>query len=48
MLKNFDTVPGFYAAGLYINCQVVEAGLKATGGDVATRKSSWRRCARSI
>jgi branched-chain amino acid transport system substrate-binding protein len=34
MLKNFNTVPGFYAAGLYINCQVVEAGLKAAGGDV--------------
>jgi branched-chain amino acid transport system substrate-binding protein len=34
MLKNFNSVPGFYAAGLYINCQVVEAGLKATGGDV--------------
>src|SRR5277367_2804334 len=37
MLKNFNTVPGFYAAGLYINCQVVEAGLKATGGDVGDK-----------
>jgi branched-chain amino acid transport system substrate-binding protein len=34
MLKNFNVVPGFYAAGLYINCQVVEAGLQATGGNV--------------
>src|SRR6202161_949186 len=33
MAKNFNTIPGFYAAGLYINCQVVEAGLKATGGN---------------
>jgi branched-chain amino acid transport system substrate-binding protein len=38
MLKNFNTVPGFYAAGLYINCQVVDAGLKATGGDVADKE----------
>src|SRR3984885_7114591 len=29
MAKNFNNVPGFYAAGLYINCQVVEAALKA-------------------
>ena len=33
MLKNFDTVPGQYAALLYVNCQVVEAGLKALNGD---------------
>jgi branched-chain amino acid transport system substrate-binding protein len=32
MLKNFNSVPGFYAAGLYVNCEVVEAGLKAAGG----------------
>jgi branched-chain amino acid transport system substrate-binding protein len=32
MIKNFNVVPGFYAAGLYVNCQVVEAALKA-GGD---------------
>jgi len=37
MLKNFGVVPGFYAAGLYINCQVVEAALKATGGDVSDK-----------
>ena len=33
MLKNFNTVPGQYAGLLYVNCQVVEAGLKALGGD---------------
>ncbi|MBX6328335.1 MAG: ABC transporter substrate-binding protein [Pseudolabrys sp.] len=38
MLKNFDTVPGFYAAGLYVNCQVVEAGLKALNGDASDKE----------
>jgi branched-chain amino acid transport system substrate-binding protein len=32
MFKDYNVVPGFYAAGLYINCMVVEAGLKASGG----------------
>jgi branched-chain amino acid transport system substrate-binding protein len=32
MLKNFNVVPGFYAAGLYINCDVVNAALQSTGG----------------
>ncbi len=32
MVKDFKVVPGFYAAGLYINCDVVDAGLKASGG----------------
>jgi branched-chain amino acid transport system substrate-binding protein len=38
MRKNFDVIPGFYAAGLYINCQVADAALKATGGDVSDRE----------
>jgi branched-chain amino acid transport system substrate-binding protein len=38
MLKNFDTVPGFYAAGLYTNCEVVDAGLKAAGGDASDKE----------
>jgi branched-chain amino acid transport system substrate-binding protein len=33
MLKNYDTVPGQYAGCLYVNCQVVDAALKALGGD---------------
>jgi branched-chain amino acid transport system substrate-binding protein len=37
MLKNFDTVPGQYAGLLYVNCQVVEAGLKALGGDASDK-----------
>ncbi len=32
MLKNYNAVPGQYAALLYVNCQVVDAALKATGG----------------
>jgi len=30
--KNFNVVPGFYCAGLYVNCDVVNAALQATGG----------------
>jgi branched-chain amino acid transport system substrate-binding protein len=30
-------VPGFYAAGIFVNFQVIEAGLKATGGDIADK-----------
>ncbi len=33
MLKNFNTVPGQYAGLLYVNCDVVEAGLKALNGN---------------
>ncbi len=32
MAKDFNVEPGFYAAGLYVNCMVVEEGLKKTGG----------------
>jgi len=32
IMKNHNTIPGFYAAGIYINCQVVDAGLKAANG----------------
>jgi branched-chain amino acid transport system substrate-binding protein len=35
--KNFDVIPGFYAAGLYVNCQVVDAALKATNGDASDK-----------
>jgi len=37
MLKNFNVVPGFYAAGLYVNCEVADAGLKAVNGDASDR-----------
>ena len=32
MAKDYNVLPGFYAAGLYVNCQVVEAGLEKNGG----------------
>jgi branched-chain amino acid transport system substrate-binding protein len=38
MIKNHDAIPGFYAAGLYVNCQVVDAGLKAAGGDASNKE----------
>jgi branched-chain amino acid transport system substrate-binding protein len=37
MLKNYDAIPGQYAALLYGNCQVLDAGLKAAGGDGSDR-----------
>jgi branched-chain amino acid transport system substrate-binding protein len=37
MRKNFDVIPGQYAALLYGNCQVLDAGLKAAGGDASNR-----------
>jgi branched-chain amino acid transport system substrate-binding protein len=36
--KNYNVIPGFYAAGLYVNCQVVDAGLKAAGGDASDKQ----------
>ena len=38
MLKNFDAIPGQYAALLYGNCQVLDAGLKAVGGDAKDKE----------
>jgi branched-chain amino acid transport system substrate-binding protein len=38
MLKNYDTVPGQYAALLYVSCQVVDGGLKAVGGDASDKE----------
>ena len=38
MPKNYNTVPGFYAAGLYVNGQVVDAALKANGGGVGDKE----------
>ncbi len=38
MLKNYNAVPGQYAALLYVNCQVVDAALKATGGDAGDKE----------
>ncbi len=38
MIKNFNAVPGFYAAGIYVNFQVVAAALKAVGGDLLNKE----------
>jgi branched-chain amino acid transport system substrate-binding protein len=38
IMKNYNVIPGFYAAGLYVNCQVVDAGLKAAGGDASDKQ----------
>jgi branched-chain amino acid transport system substrate-binding protein len=38
IMKNYNVIPGFYAAGLYVNCQVVDAGLKAAGGDAGDKQ----------
>jgi branched-chain amino acid transport system substrate-binding protein len=37
IMKNYNVIPGFYAAGLYVNCQVVDAGLKALNGDAGDK-----------
>ncbi|MFZ3311474.1 MAG: ABC transporter substrate-binding protein [Xanthobacteraceae bacterium] len=37
MLTNYNAVPGQYAAILYVNCQVVDAALKALNGDASNR-----------
>jgi len=39
MEKDFKVLPGFYAAGLYVNCQVVEAGLQKTGGKTEDKEA---------
>ena len=38
IMKGYNVIPGFYAAGLYVNCQVVDAGLKAAGGDASDKQ----------
>jgi branched-chain amino acid transport system substrate-binding protein len=38
IMKDFNVVPGFYAAGLYVNCDVVEGGLKGAGGSTADKE----------
>ncbi|HEY1979360.1 MAG TPA: ABC transporter substrate-binding protein [Xanthobacteraceae bacterium] len=38
MMKGYDVIPGFYAAGLYVNCQVIDAALKAVGGNASDKE----------
>ena len=37
--KDYGNVPGFYAAGLYVNGQVVEAGLQKVNGDTGNKEA---------
>ncbi|HVA12278.1 MAG TPA: ABC transporter substrate-binding protein [Stellaceae bacterium] len=37
--RDYGNIPGFYAAGLYVNGQVVEAGLMKTGGDAGNKEA---------
>ena len=37
--KDYGNIPGFYAAGLYINGQVVEAGLQKVNGDTGNKEA---------
>jgi branched-chain amino acid transport system substrate-binding protein len=37
MSKNYNVIPGQYAAILYVSCQVVDAALKALGGDASDK-----------
>jgi branched-chain amino acid transport system substrate-binding protein len=37
MSKNYNAIPGQYAAILYVSCQVVDAALKALGGDASDK-----------
>src|ERR1700739_1949044 len=46
MLKNYDTIPGQYAGLLYVNCQVVEAALKAAGD--ATDKEKFMTALKAV
>ncbi|MGH7035164.1 MAG: ABC transporter substrate-binding protein [Stellaceae bacterium] len=40
MKKDYDAVAGFYAAGLYINGQVVEAALQELHGDTSNKEKT--------
>jgi len=37
--KEYKVAPGFYAAGLYVNCAVVEEGLKKAGGKTDNKEA---------
>jgi branched-chain amino acid transport system substrate-binding protein len=47
IMKNYDAVPGQYAALLYVNCQVVEAALQALNGD-ASNKDKFMNALRGV
>jgi branched-chain amino acid transport system substrate-binding protein len=47
MAKDYNVEPGFYAAGLYINGMVIEAGLQKTGGK-SDNKEDFMKALKSV
>ena len=47
IMKNYNVIPGQYAALLYVNCMVVDAALKALGGD-ATDKQKFMEALKAV
>jgi branched-chain amino acid transport system substrate-binding protein len=41
IMKHFNVVPGFYAAGLYVNCAWSMPAWRQQGARPTTRRSSW-------
>lgn len=46
-VKEYNVDPGFYAAGLYVNCAVVDEGLKKTGGK-SDNKEEFMKALKSV
>jgi branched-chain amino acid transport system substrate-binding protein len=47
MNKEYQVDPGFYCAGMYISCQVIEAGLMKTGGK-SDNKEEFMKALKSV
>ncbi len=47
MAKDYNVEPGFYAAGLYVNGMVIEAGLQKTGGK-SDNKEDFMKALKSV
>jgi branched-chain amino acid transport system substrate-binding protein len=47
MQKDFGVDPGFYCAGMYISCQVIEAGLQKAGGK-SDNKEEFMKALKSV
>jgi branched-chain amino acid transport system substrate-binding protein len=47
MAKDFNVEPGFYAAGLYVNCAVIDAALQKTGGN-SENKDEFMKALRAV
>jgi branched-chain amino acid transport system substrate-binding protein len=47
MNKDYKVDPGFYAAGMYVSCQVIEAALEKTHGD-SSNKDEFMKALKSV